>query len=131
MELGPRDLENGVCVLVRRDTKEKVEVSLDEVEDKAGEILEDIQKNLYEKAKAHLKSHIYDAYDYEQFCEMAEEKPGFIRGMWCGERECEDKIKEDTTATSRLIPLKEESIGDTCVCCKKPAKKLVYWGKAY
>ena len=130
-ELGPRDLEEGKCVLVRRDTREKIPVSLDEAPAKAAELLEDIQKSLYDKAKAYLDAHISEAKDYDTFCANVEEKPGFIKAMWCGNQECEDKIKEDTTATSRCIPIGQEPISDVCVCCGKPAKKLVYWGKAY
>ena len=132
VELGPKDIENNQCVLVRRDTREKVVVSLDEVETKVPELLETIQKDMYERAKAHRDAHITDAHKYEEFCDAVENKPGFIRGMWCGDRACEDKIKEETAATSRCMPFNDqEHISDVCVCCGKPAKKLVYWGKAY
>ena len=116
----------------RRDTREKVVVSLDEVETKVPELLETIQKDMFERAKAHRDAHITDANNYEEFCDVVENKPGFIRGMWCGDRACEDKIKEETAATSRCMPFNDqEHISDVCVCCGKPAKKLVYWGKAY
>ena len=132
VELGPKDIENNQCVLVRRDTREKVVVSLDEVETKVPELLETIQKDMFERAKAHRDAHITDAHNYEEFCDAVENKPGFIRGMWCGDRACEDKIKEETAATSRCMPFNDqEHISDVCVCCGKPAKKLVYWGKAY
>ncbi len=131
IEIGPKDLANGVCVLVRRDNREKITVDIKDAAAKAAELLEDIQKSLFEKAKAHLDSHISDAHNYEEFCRLVEDKPGFIRGMWCGDRACEDKIKDDTTATSRCIPFEQESISEVCVCCGKPAKKLVFWGKAY
>ena len=132
VELGPKDIENNQCVLVRRDTREKVVVSLDEVETKVPELLETIQKDMFERAKAHSDAHITDAHNYEEFCDAVENKPGFIRGMWCGDRACEDKIKEETAATSRCMPFNDqEHISDVCVCCGKPAKKLVYWGKAY
>ena len=132
VELGPKDIENNQCVLVRRDTREKVVVSLDEVETKVPELLETIQKDMFERAKAHRDAHITDAHNYEEFCDVVENKPGFIRGMWCGDRACEDKIKEETAATSRCMPFNDqEHISDVCVCCGKPAKKLVYWGKAY
>ena len=132
VELGPKDIENNQCVLVRRDTREKVVVSLDEVETKVPELLETIQKDMFERAKAHRDAHIIDAHNYEEFCDAVENKPGFIRGMWCGDRACEDKIKEETAATSRCMPFNDqEHISDVCVCCGKPAKKLVYWGKAY
>ena len=132
VELGPKDIENNQCVLVRRDTREKVVVSLDEVETKVPELLETIQKDMFERAKARRDAHITDAHNYEEFCDAVENKPGFIRGMWCGDRACEDKIKEETAATSRCMPFNDqEHISDVCVCCGKPAKKLVYWGKAY
>ena len=132
VELGPKDIENNQCVLVRRDTREKIVVSLDEVETKVPELLETIQKDMFERAKAHRDAHITDAHNYEEFCDAVENKPGFIRGMWCGDRACEDKIKEETAATSRCMPFNDqEHISDVCVCCGKPAKKLVYWGKAY
>ena len=125
----------GACVfpvLVRRDTREKVVVSLDEVETKVPELLETIQKDMFERAKAHRDAHITDAHNYEEFCDAVENKPGFIRGMWCGDRACEDKIKEDLAVTSRCMPFNDqEHISDVCVCCGKPAHKLVYWGKAY
>ncbi len=132
VEIGPKDIEAGQCVVVRRDNGEKQTVKLDEIAGIIPRLLEEIQKNLFEKAKAHRDSHIYDAHDYLEFKKIVEEKPGFIRGMWCGDQACEDKIKEDTTATSRCMPFKDqEKISDVCVCCGKPAKKLIYWGKAY
>lgn len=131
IEIGPKDIEKGSCVLVRRDNREKKEVSLDNIVEEIKALLEDIQTSLYNKAKAHLESHISEAHNYEEFKEYIETKPGFVKGMWCGDRACEDKIKEDTTASSRCIPFGEKEIGDKCICCGKPAKKLVYWGKAY
>ncbi len=132
VELGPKDIEAGKCVLVRRDTREKLECALEDVAKTAEELLEVIQKDMYARAKAHLESHITDVKSYAAFKDAVEHKPGFIRAMWCGNEECENKIKEDTTATSRCMPMKEEEpISDVCVCCGKPAHKLVYWGKAY
>ena len=132
LEIGPRDLESGVCVLVRRDTREKTEVPIEDAPRKAAELLDTIQKDMFERAKKHLNSHIYEASDYDEFKKTVEEKPGFIKAFWCGEQDCEDKIKEDTTATSRCIPFGEEVPEDAvCVCCGKKAKHLVYWGKAY
>ncbi len=131
LEIGPKDIEAGKCVLVRRDTREKIEVSISDAAEKAAELLETIQTDMLERAKSHLESHIYEATDYESFKKTVEEKPGFVKAMWCGELECEMKIKEDTTATSRCMPFKQDAISDKCVCCGKPAKKLVYWGKAY
>ena len=110
----------------------KIEVSLDEIETKIPELLETVQKDMFARAKAHRDAHIWDAHNYEEFKDIAENKPGFIRGMWCGDQACEDKIKEDLAVTSRCMPFNDqEQISDVCVCCGKPAHKLVYWGKAY
>lgn len=132
IELGPKDIEANQCVVVRRDTREKTVVALDELADRLTEILEAMQSDMLSRAKAFLQSHISDAHDYEELKETAAAKPGFIRAMWCGEEACELKIKEDTTVTSRCMPFDDqEQIADVCVCCGKPAHKLVYWGKAY
>ncbi len=130
-ELGPKDLAAGQCVLVRRDTREKIPVSIDGAADKAKELLVQIQHDMLERAREFLNTHIYDAYDYEEFKATIENKPGFVRAMWCGNEECENTIKEDTTATSRCMPFEQERIAESCICCGKPAKKLVLWGKAY
>ena len=132
VELGPKDIEAGKCVLVRRDTREKIECSLDEVESKVLQLLDTIQRDMFERAKAHRDSHIWDAHSYAEFTEIANNKPGFIRAMWCGDEACENKIKEDLAVTSRCMPFNDsEQISEVCACCGKPAKKLVYWGKAY
>lgn len=132
VELGPKDIAAGKCVLVRRDTREKVECALEDVAQTVKELLDTIQKEMFERAREHRDTHIYDAHNYEEFKRTVNNKPGFIRGMWCGGQECEDKIKEETTATSRCMPFNDqEQISDVCVCCGKPAHKLIYWGKAY
>ena len=131
IEIGPKDIEAGQAVLVRRDTGEKTVVALDEIETKVGELLDSIQNDMLERAKKHLEAHTYEARTYEEFKDTIANKPGFVKAMWCGDLECELKIKEDTTATSRCMPFKQEHLSDTCVCCGKPAKKMVYWGKAY
>ena len=131
VEIGPKDLENGTCTIVRRDTREKYEVTFDKVSEKALEILDKMQHAMLEKARAHRDSHIFDAHDYDELKDIAENRPGFIRAMWCGSLECEMKIKDDLAVSSRCMPFEQESISDVCVCCGKPAKKLVYWGKAY
>ena len=132
VELGPKDIEAGSCVVVRRDTREKIKVSLDELETEIPKLLETMQKDMYERALAHRDSHIYDAHNFAELEEAAENKPGFIRGMWCGSQECEDRIKEELAVTSRCIPFHDkEQISRTCVCCGKEAHTLVYWGKAY
>lgn len=132
VELGPKDIENGQCVVVRRDTREKITVPLEELEERIPALLEQVQAEMFERAKKHRDTHIWDAHDYEELKDIAENRPGFIRGMWCGDQACEDKIKEELAVTSRCMPFHDtEQISDTCVCCGKPAHKLVYWGKAY
>ncbi len=131
IELGPKDIEKNQCVIVRRDTREKTFVSLDEVADKLEEILTSMQSDLLERARTHRDAHTYEAADYDTFKDIIQNKPGFVKAMWCGEEACELKIKEDTTATSRCMPFEQTRISDTCVCCGKPAKTMVYWGKAY
>lgn len=132
VEIGPKDIEAGKCIIVRRDTGEKMECSLDELTGTIGELLKTIQKDMYEKAKAHVQSHTYEVHDYEELKKTAEEKPGFIKAMWCGDQACEDKIKEDLSVTSRCMPFEDnEPIDGKCVCCGKPANHLVLWGKAY
>lgn len=131
IEIGPRDIENNCCVAVRRDNREKTVISLDELEAKLPELLAAVQNGLYEKALARRAEMTYDAHSLDEMCDIAEDKPGFIRAMWCGERECEDKLKEVAGVTSRCIPFEQEEIADTCVCCGKKAKHMLYWGKAY
>ena len=131
VEIGPKDIEANKCVICRRDTGEKIEVSLDELEKKAGEMLDKIQKEMLERARAHRDAHTYEAKNMEEFRRLFNEKSGFVKAMWCGEQACEDQIKEELAVTSRCMPFEQEQIGDTCVCCGKPAKKMVYWGKAY
>lgn len=131
VEIGPKDIAANQAVIVRRDTREKIVVSLDEIEKKAGEILDMMQKEMLARALAHRDAHTYEAHTTEEFRDIVANKPGFVKAMWCGERACEDEIKEKTGATSRCMPFAQERIAETCVCCGKPAKKLVYWGKAY
>ena len=131
VEIGPKDIEANKCVICRRDTREKLEVSLDELEAKAGELLETIQKEMLERARAHREEHTYVAKNMEEFEKLFTEKSGFVKAMWCGDRACEDMIKEKLSVTSRCMPFEQEQIAETCVCCGKPAKKMVYWGRAY
>lgn len=131
VEIGPKDIEAGKCVLCRRDTREKTEVSFDELENVLKEMLEAIHMDMYNRAKAHRDAHTYTAETMEEFEKLFAEKTGFVKAMWCGEQACEDVIKEKLSVTSRCMPFEQEHIADTCVCCKKPAKKMVYWGKAY
>ncbi len=131
IECGPKDMEAGQAVIVRRDTREKTIVALEELAQKVTEILENMQKDMLERARTHREAHTYVAADYETFKATINEKPGFVKAMWCGCRECEDKVKEDVQATARCIPFEQETLSDKCVVCGKPAKKMVYWGRAY
>lgn len=131
IEIGPKDIEAGTAVVVRRDTREKIPVPIPELAAQIPEILETMQADMLARAREHRDAHTFTAKTYEEFKEIIENKPGFVKAMWCGDQECELKIKEDTTATSRCIPFEQEQIAETCVCCGKPAKSMVYWGKAY
>ncbi|WHH61756.1 proline--tRNA ligase [Petroclostridium sp. X23] len=131
LEIGPKDIEKNQAVLVRRDTREKIFVSLDEIEEKLLQLLEQMQKDLLEKARTMRDEKTYIAANMEEFKSILQEKTGFVKAMWCGDRACEDKIKEETSATARCIPFEQEQISEHCVCCGKPAKHMVYWGKAY
>ncbi len=131
LEVGPKDIEAGKCVLCRRDTREKVEVAFEELESRVGELLDTIQREMLQRAEAHMASHTYTASTMEEFENLFREKSGFVKAMWCGCQECEDKIKEKLAVTSRCMPFEQENVADTCVCCGKPAKKMVYWGRSY
>ena len=131
LEVGPKDIENNQVVLVRRDNREKLIVSIDELEVKLEELLEDIQRSLFEKAKTLRDEKTYSAATMEEFKEIADTKPGFIKSMWCGETACEEKIKEIAGTSSRCMPFNQENLSNKCVCCGKDANHLVYWGKAY
>ena len=131
IEIGPRDIEANKAVLARRDTGEKIEINLDDLETEVANLLDKIQVEMLERARAHREEHTYTATDYADFLDILENKPGFVKAMWCGDRACEDKVKEDATATSRCMPFEQEKLSDKCICCGKPASKMVYWGKAY
>ena len=131
VECGPRDLEKNQCVLVRRTDREKTVVSLDELEAAAAEQLELVHRGMFEKARKNLEDHIYEAHSLEEAKQLQEENGGFVKTMWCGELECELKMKEVAGMSSRCIPFQQEHLGDTCACCGKPAKKMIYWGVAY
>ena len=131
LEIGPKDIEQNQCVLVRRDTREKIVVSLDELETAVPAALQAVHDGLYAKALENRKNRTWDAHDWNEFVQIANEKSGFIRAMWCGDEACENKIKDETGIKSRCIPFNEEPIGDKCVCCGKPAHKLVFWGRQY
>ena len=131
IEIGPKDIEVNQAVIARRDTNEKITVSLDELEAKVGELLATMQKEMLERARVHRDAHTYSATNMEEMMDVAENKSGFIKAMWCGDVACEEALKEKAGVTSRCMPFAQEEIAKTCVCCGKPAKALVYWGKAY
>ena len=131
LEIGPKDIAKNQVVLVRRDTREKIFVPIDELETKVKELLDDVQLSLYNKAKERRDEKTYTATTLEEFKEIADTKPGFIKAMWCGDAACEEKLKEVAGVTSRCMPFEQEHISDKCVCCGKEAKAMVYWGKAY
>ena len=131
IEIGPRDIENGECVAVRRDNREKVVVKLCDLETEIPKLLNAVRDGMFSKALEHRNTATYDAKNLEEMTKIAETKPGFIRAMWCGDRECEEKLKEVAGVSSRCIPFEQEAISETCVCCGKKAEKMLYWGKAY
>lgn len=131
LEIGPKDIEKNQCVLVRRTDREKVFVPLDQLETAIAEQLEIVRKTMYDTALARRESMTYTATTLDELKEIAENKPGFIKAMWCGDQACEEKLKEVAGVSSRCMPFEQEHLADTCVCCGKPAKTMVYWGKAY
>ena len=131
VEIGPKDMAEGKCVLVRRDTREKISCSLENVEEDVSKLLKTMQEEMLERARSHRDEHTYVAETMEEFEKLFTEKTGFVKAMWCGNQECEDVIKEKLSVTSRCMPFEQEKLADTCVCCGKPAAKMVYWGKAY
>jgi prolyl-tRNA synthetase len=131
LEVGPKDIEKGQVALVRRDTREKIFVPMEELATRIPQLLDEVHEGLYAKALAHREEKTYVARNFDELKQIAEEKPGFIKAMWCGELECEEKLKEELTITSRCMPFEQEELASDCVCCGKPAKTMVYWGKAY
>ena len=131
VEIGPKDIEANQAVLVRRDTREKITVSLDEIDTKVGELLETIQKDMFERAKAHRDSHTHAALNWDEFKNIIDNEQGYVKAMWCGETACEEAIKDETGASTRCMPFAQEHLSDVCVHCGKPAKKMVYFGRAY
>ena len=131
IEIGPKDIEKGICVFVRRDTLEKIEVNLDTVVSKTEEILEDIQNNLFNICMQRMISKTTIAHNMSEFEENLNQNQGLIKAMWCGDEKCEEAIHEKTGAKSRCIPFNQEKIDDICVFCGKKADKMVIWGRQY
>ena len=131
LELGPKDIEQNQCVLVRRDNGEKSFVSLDSLVESANTLMDAVHDGMYAKAKRNLDENIYDAFTLEEAKRLQQEHGGFIRTMWCGDEACEIRMKEEAGMTSRCIPFAQQHLADTCAICGKPAKKMIYWGVAY
>ena len=131
LEIGPKDMEKNQCVLVRRDTREKVFVSLDELETAIPAQLEALAKNIYQRALENREARTFTAHNWEEVKELAAGTTGFIKAMWCGDLACEEKMKAEADLSSRCMPFEQEQLSDVCPCCGKPAKKMVVWGKAY
>jgi len=131
LEVGPKDIQKNQVVLVKRINREKLFVSMDELETKIPEVLEDIQTALYNKALEMRNAKTFTAVDLDEMEKILDETPGFIKAMYCGNEECEVTIKDRMGATARCIPFEQEKISDKCVCCQKEAKYMVYWGRAY
>ncbi len=132
LEIGPKDIENSQCVLVRRDNRAKTFVSLDQLEETITHSLEELHQAMYQKAQENLAQKTHVATTHEEFLDLAKNRPGFIKAMWCGDSACEDQLKDETGGVkSRCIPFEEEPVSDVCVCCGKPAKHMLYWGRQY
>ena len=131
VEIGPKDIEAGKAVIARRDSGEKTEGAIDALADTVEALLDTIQHDMLERARERRDSQTYTATTREEFEKLFAEKSGFVKAMWCGDVACENEIKEKLSVTSRCMPFEQETISDVCVCCGKPAKKLVYWGRAY
>ncbi|HIT71592.1 MAG TPA: proline--tRNA ligase [Candidatus Scatovivens faecipullorum] len=131
VEIGPKDLENNQAVLVRRDTGEKETVELKKLDERLESLLEEIQKNMYNECLKRREEKTSVAYTLEEMIEIMEKNQGFIKTMWCGNVECEDKIKEVTGAHSRCMPFVQEKLADVCPVCGKKATKMVVWGRQY
>lgn len=131
IEIGPKDIEANQAVVVRRDTREKTIVSLDNIALETAKILETMQQDMLDKARKHRDTNTHTATNWDEFTDILNRKQGFIKAMWCGQRECEEAIKDETGASTRCMPFEQEKISDVCVHCGQPAKTMVYFGKAY
>ena len=131
LEIGPKDIQNNQCLAVRRDTKEKIALSLTDIDKSVKELLDKIQKNMFEEAKANLDNNTFVAYSVEEMRDIIQTKGGFVKAMWCKDLSCELELKEKASVSSRCIPFVQEKLSDCCVCCGKPAKHMVVWAVAY
>ena len=131
IEMGPRDIENGECVIVTRYNMEKTVVKLENIEEVLETMMKDIHDGMYKKALENRERRTYSCTSIDEIKEALTHGDGLVKAMWCGDEACEDKVKELTGVGSRCIPFDQEHLSDTCVCCGKPAKHMVYWGIAY
>jgi len=131
IEIGPKDIENNQCVAVRRDNREKQSIALSDIEARVSELLEDIQKSLFNRAKENLKQNTRNAATLDEMKSIFNEHGGFINTMWCGNQECELKMREEVGVTSRCIPFEQTKVAEMCPICGKPADIMVVWGVAY
>ena len=131
LEIGPKDIEKNQCVLVRRDTREKIFVSLDDLETEIPRLLNELAQNIYNRALENRENRTWTATTMDEVKELAEKNNGYIKTMWCGDLACEEKMKEEAGLSSRCMPFEQEKLSDVCPCCGKPANLMVYWGKAY
>ena len=131
IEIGPRDIEANRCIVVRRDNSEKININLNEIEENIKTLLESIQENMYNECKRRVEEKTTVAENMDEFMKNIDENQGYVKAMWCGSENCEEKIHELTGAKSRCIPFKQEKIGNKCICCGKSADKMVIWGRQY
>jgi hypothetical protein len=131
LEIGPKDIQKNQVVLVRRDNFEKIFVPMDNLVQTIQDILADIHKGLFNRALKMQEERTYIVHNVQELKHAIDVDKGFAKAMWCGVRECEDSIKDETGATTRCIPFKQEHFGDECFYCHRPAKYMAYFGKAY
>ena len=132
VEIGPKDIEAGQCVIATRHNGEKTFITLDKLEEAVADKLKEVHDGLYKKALENREKKTYACKTIEEIVSTLEKNgDGFVKAMWCGDEACEDAVKEKTGVGSRCIPFEQENLSNTCVCCGKPAKHMVYWGKAY
>ena len=131
LEIGPKDIAQGQVMLVRRDTGEKTVVKEEKLVETVKELLDNIQENLFNRARKFLEENIYETSDYNEFKKIIENQRGLIKTYWCGNKDCEDKIKEETKASIRCIPFEQEETSAKCIYCGKESSTLVYFARAY
>ena len=131
LALGPRDMQNNTIEVVRRDTREKQTISQDVLVDHVKNLMTEIQANIYQKALKFREDNTIETDNYEEFKKLLDEKPGFIKAHWDGTQETEEKIKEETKATIRCIPIDGKQEEGKCMVTGKPSKQRVVFARAY